>query len=135
MLALNSAVDDGRFQLLDLIGKGASSVAYLGYDTRSTSAKPKYYAVKCLSRLKTDGHSLMREIRLHKLVSTHQGIVTLRRCIAEGPFQLLIMDYCPDGDLFKQITQRRMWLLLLYISASSNAAANRSVFRQRRPHS
>ena len=107
MLASNSLIDEGRFQLVDTIGKGATAVAYLGYDTRSTITKPKYYAVKCLSRLKNDSAALVREIRLHKLVCTHPGIVTIRRSLAEGPYQLVIMDYYSDGDLFYQITQRR----------------------------
>ncbi|KAF9508280.1 hypothetical protein BS47DRAFT_1417292 [Hydnum rufescens UP504] len=56
-------------------------------------------------RVKTDSTVLKREIRLHKLVCTHPGIVTIRRSLVEGPFQLLIMDYYADGDLFYQITQ------------------------------
>lgn len=109
MLPVNSFVDSGRFRILDVLGKGGSGIAYLAIDTHSSPKHPKYYAIKCVPRPAndTDASSLLREIRLHKLVSQHPGIVTLKRCIQEGPYQLFIMDFLPGGDLFKQITQQR----------------------------
>lgn len=110
MLAINSLVDGGRFQIVDVLGKGGSGIAYLAYDTHSSPKHPKYYAIKCVPRpaSESDTSALLREIRLHKLVAQHPGVVTLKRCIQEGPYQLFIMDFLPGGDLFRQITQQRM---------------------------
>ncbi|SRR5258708_40193855 len=111
MLALNTVVDGGRFHVLDILGKGGSGVAYLAFDLQnSTPNKGKYYAIKCLLR-SSDQSALLREVQLHKSVSKHENIVSLRRCVPEGQFQILIMDYCPDGDLFRLITQKRGCLL------------------------
>lgn len=109
MLAINSLVDGGRFQIVDVLGKGGSGIAYLAYDTHSSPKHPKYYAIKCVPRpaSESDTSALLREIRLHKLVAQHPGVVTLKRCIQEGPYQLFIMDFLPGGDLFRQITQQR----------------------------
>ncbi|KAF8323250.1 kinase-like protein, partial [Clavulina sp. PMI_390] len=111
MLAINSYVDGGRFQILDVLGKGGSGTAYLAYDTHSSPKHPKYYAIKCVPRPANDADAsaLLREIRLHKLVSTHPGIVTLKRCIQEGPYQLFVMDFLAGGDLFRQITQQHRY--------------------------
>src|SRR5260370_26441204 len=109
MLALNAVVDGGRFHVLDMLGKGGSGVAYLGFDLKSsTPEKGKYYAIKCLFRSNNQS-AIMREVQLHKFLSRHENIVTLRRCVPEGRYQILIMDYCPDGDLFRLITQKRGW--------------------------
>ncbi|KAF8316218.1 kinase-like domain-containing protein, partial [Cantharellus anzutake] len=109
MLALNTVVDGGRFHILDILGKGGSGVAYLAFDLhRSTSNTAKYYAIKCLLR-KSDQSDLLREVQLHKCVSKHENIVTLRRCVPEGQFQILIMDYCADGDLFRLIIQQHRY--------------------------
>lgn len=121
MLAINSLVDGGRFQIIDVLGKGGSGIAYLAYDTHSSPKHPKYYAIKCVPRpaSEADSSALLREIRLHKLVAQHPGIVTLKRCIQEGPYQLFIMDFLPGGDLFRQITQQRTFSLSALCSSRS----------------
>jgi len=135
MLAINSFVDAGRFQVLDVLGKGGSGIAYLAIDTHSSPKHPKYYAIKCVPRPANDADtsSLLREIRLHKLVSQHPAIVTLKRCIQEGPYQLFIMDFMPGGDLFKQITQQRSYLSLLVLSLFQLSLSRPCCFRLSAP--
>lgn len=104
----------GRFitpslQLTNILGSGAFGVIYAAID-RKDEAK---YAVKCLSKLNADGTALdrrqqgfqVREIRLHYLASDHPNVVSLLKIIDNPDCIYMIMEYCPEGDLFFNITE------------------------------
>jgi serine/threonine protein kinase len=73
-----------------------------------------YYAVKCLNKVDLDNRQKKfqrREIVLHSMVTSHPSVVSLYRVIDNkgDPCIYVIMDYCPDGDLFSMITENQRY--------------------------
>lgn len=106
-------IDSGRFELISILGSGAYGVVYLATDVSSPPDQPTYYAVKCLSKGGLDARQRKfqrREIALHQLASAHPGVVTLHRVVEESEWIFVVLDFCPDGDLFAMITERQLFL-------------------------
>ncbi|GAB1318713.1 Serine/threonine protein kinase [Madurella fahalii] len=104
----------GRFitttlQLTGIVGTGAYGVVYSAVDTKTHIR----YAVKCLSKFNPDGTPLdrrqvafqTREIRLHYLASTHPNVVSILKIIDYPDSIYVVLEYCPEGDLFYNITE------------------------------
>lgn len=104
----------GRFltptlQLRDILGTGAYGVVYSAVDLRDNVQ----YAVKCLSKFNADGTPLdrrqlafqTREIRLHHLASAHPNVVSILKIIDNPDCVYVVLEYCPEGDLFFNITE------------------------------
>ncbi|KAH9941740.1 kinase-like protein [Epithele typhae] len=111
--ALGSYIDNGALRLVEILGYGGYGIVYRAVDTHSP--KPTSYAVKCLphssKRSSARQRQLhIREITLHQLASGHPNIVTLHRVIEDYQYTFIVMDYCPDGDLFTQILHKRRYL-------------------------
>ena len=76
------------------------------------------YAVKCLSKYNPDGTPLerrqalyqQREIRLHYLASAHQNVVSMLKILDDADCIYVILEYCPEGDLFLNITERMQYV-------------------------
>ncbi|KAF8263003.1 kinase-like domain-containing protein, partial [Lactarius quietus] len=113
--AVGTLIDDGNLELVSVLGYGGYGVVYRAVDLRSTSPEPPSYAVKCLLHTPTRNAARQRrlhvqEITLHQLASVHPNVVTLHRVIEEEDCTFIVMDYCPDGDLFGQILHKRRYL-------------------------
>jgi len=104
----------GRFltetlQLTGILGTGAYGVVYLAVDTKSNVQ----FAVKCLSKTNPDGTPLdrrqvsfqTREIRLHHEASGHPNVVSMIKIIDSLDCTYVVLEYCPEGDLFYNITE------------------------------
>jgi serine/threonine protein kinase len=99
----------GSLQLTGILGTGAYGVVYSALDTKTNVR----YAVKCLSKFNADGTPLdrrqvafqTREIRLHYLASAHPNVVSLHKIIDNPDCVYVILEYCPEGDLFFNITE------------------------------
>ncbi|KAL2171676.1 hypothetical protein VTG60DRAFT_1972 [Thermothelomyces hinnuleus] len=109
----------GRFitsslQLTSIVGTGAYGVVYSAVDTKTNVR----YAVKCLSKFNPDGTPLdrrqvafqTREIRLHYLASSHRNVVSILKIIDYLDCIYVILEYCPEGDLFYNITERGQYV-------------------------
>ncbi|CAH7670017.1 kinase-like domain-containing protein [Phakopsora pachyrhizi] len=107
-------IDDGRLELMSVLGLGAYGVVYLARDLTSPDMEnPKFYAVKALNKIGLDARQKAfqrREIALHSLASSHASIVTLHAVIESPSCLFVILDYCPDGDLFGMITEKQKYL-------------------------
>ena len=113
--AVGTLIDDGNLELVGVLGYGGYGVVYRAVDLRSTSPESPSYAVKCLLHTPTRNAARqrrlhMQEITLHQLASVHPNVVTLHRVIEEEDCTFIVMDYCPDGDLFGQILHKRRYL-------------------------
>ena len=103
-----------RLQLIDILGNGAYGVVYLAVDV-NTGVR---YAVKTLSRFKADGTPLdqrqldfqTREIHLHYLATGHKNVVSLYKIIDDPDCIYVVLEYCPEGDLFLNITERGQYV-------------------------
>ncbi|KZT68953.1 Pkinase-domain-containing protein [Daedalea quercina L-15889] len=109
-------IDDGRLQFIEKLGEGAYGVVYRAVDldspTSSRNPDPKQYAVKVVLKAKPHSrHSRLQrsEIAAHRRLSAHPNILTLHKVIEDGPYVYLVMDYCPGGDMFHHITERKTY--------------------------
>lgn len=122
---VGSTIDNGRLQLISVLGLGAYGVVYLARDVfaaplarPASSVNPQLghqplYAVKCLNKLGLDARQRSfqrREIALHTLASHHSNIVALHNVIDTPDAVYVVLDYFDDGDLFAMITERRRYL-------------------------
>ncbi|GAB0132299.1 hypothetical protein EsDP_00000740 [Epichloe bromicola] len=100
---------EGKLQLTEILGTGAYGVVYSAFDVK-TGVR---YAVKCLSKFNTDGTPLerrqvayqQREIKLHYLASAHPNVVSMLKIVDDPDCIYVILEYCPEGDLFLNITE------------------------------
>ncbi|KAM4067059.1 kinase [Hirsutella rhossiliensis] len=105
---------EGKLQLTEILGTGAYGVVYLAMDVK-TGVR---YAVKCLSKFAPDGSPLerrqvayqQREIRLHYLASAHPNVVSMLKIVDDPDCIYVILEYCPEGDLFLNITERGQYV-------------------------
>lgn len=97
----------GRLRLQRILGSGAYGTVYLAVDIVSGIQ----YAVKTLNKFNDDG-SLKdqrnaafqtREIRLHYEASAHPNVVSILNIIDDPDCIHVVLEYCPDGDLFYNI--------------------------------
>lgn len=99
----------GSLQLTGILGTGAYGVVYSAVDIETNIR----YAVKTLSKYNADGTPLdrrqvafqTREIRLHYLASAHQNVVSMLKIVDHPDCTYVILEYCPEGDLFFNITE------------------------------
>jgi serine/threonine protein kinase len=101
-------------QLVDIIGTGAYGVVYLAVDINTGTQ----YAVKTLSKFNADGSPLdrrqlafqHRELRLHYQASAHPNVVSMHKIMDHADCTYVVLEYCPEGDLFLNITERGQYV-------------------------
>ncbi|KAI5866424.1 Ran1-like protein kinase [Durotheca rogersii] len=101
-------------QLVVIIGTGAYGVVYLAVDVKTGV----HYAVKTLSKFNPDGTPLdrrqiafqHRELRLHYLASAHPNVVSMHKIVDDPDCIYVVLEYCPEGDLFLNITERGQYV-------------------------
>ncbi|KAF7292423.1 Serine/threonine protein kinase [Mycena chlorophos] len=108
----DTVTDQRRVQLGELLGSGAYGRVYKALDSTSPG-EPAVVAVKCLKKYPIGTREAVfqaREIKHHGILSKHDNIVTLHRTFVENDYVFLVLDYCPGGDLFGVITDRRLFV-------------------------
>lgn len=104
---LGTFIGAGRLRFDRIIGSGAYGTVYLAVDVTTG----KQVAVKTLNKYNDDG-SLKdqlnasyqaREIRLHFDASAHPNVVSILNIIETPDCIHVVLEYCPDGDLFYNI--------------------------------
>lgn len=101
-------------KLIGIIGTGAYGVVYLAVDIKTGIQ----YAVKTLSKFNADGTPLdqrqmafqHRELRLHYLASAHPNVVSMHKIVDDPDCIYVVLEYCPEGDLFLNITERGQYV-------------------------
>jgi serine/threonine protein kinase len=96
-------------KITGVLGVGAYGVVYTAIDLRTQVT----YAVKALNRRGLEPRQQrfqQREIDLHNRASHHPNVVSLIKIIDEEDCTYVIMEYCPEGDLFSNITERNRYV-------------------------
>ncbi|KAJ5493180.1 Negative regulator of sexual conjugation and meiosis [Penicillium diatomitis] len=95
----------GWLELESVLGVGAYGVVYTAVDIHTRNR----YAVKALNKSGLDSRQLryqQREIQLHHQASAHPNVVSLVRIMDSVDCTYVVMEYCPEGDLFSNITEK-----------------------------
>ena len=95
----------GRLELTSILGVGAYGVVYTALDIHTNTP----YAVKALTKVGLEPRQRrfqQREIRLHYLASQHPNVVSLVRILDSLDCTFVVIEFCPEGDLFSNITER-----------------------------
>ena len=94
----------GRIQLTDILGVGAYGTVYKARDVETGVQ----YAVKALNKLGLDPRQRRfqdREIRLHYRARQHANVVSMDKILDTAECTFVVLEYCPEGDLFSKITE------------------------------
>ncbi|KIV94832.1 hypothetical protein PV10_02564 [Exophiala mesophila] len=94
----------GRLELVSILGVGAYGVVYRAVDLLTNNL----YAVKALPKLGLDPRQRRfqkREIALHHQASQHPNVLSLLRILDCPECTYCVIEYCPEGDLFTNITE------------------------------
>ncbi|KAL2001352.1 hypothetical protein VTN02DRAFT_1845 [Thermoascus thermophilus] len=99
----------GRLQLTSILGVGAYGVVYTAIDLGTNIP----YAVKALNKTGLDPRQRkfqQREIKLHHMASQHPNVVSLCRIMDSDDCTYVVIEFCPEGDLFTSITERGLFV-------------------------
>lgn len=94
-----------RLELISVLGVGAYGVVYTARDIHTSHR----FAVKVLNKTGLDARQLkfqQREISLHHMASQHPNVVSLVRIMESVDCTYVVMEFCPEGDLFSNITDK-----------------------------
>ncbi|KAF2645124.1 Pkinase-domain-containing protein [Massarina eburnea CBS 473.64] len=95
----------GRLQLTGILGVGAYGVVYTAVDIQTNTP----YAVKALNKIGLEPRQRkfqQREIQLHHQASAHPNVVSLVKIMDAPDCTYVVIEYCPEGDLFSNITEQ-----------------------------
>src|ERR1700761_8113871 len=111
----------GRLQLTGILGVGAYGVVYTALDIQTNTP----YAVKALNKIGLEPRQRkfqQREIQLHYQASFHPNVVSVVKIMDSPDCTFVVIEFCPEGDLFSNITERGKYI--------GNDALSRSIFLQ-----
>ncbi|KAK5107098.1 hypothetical protein LTR62_001846 [Meristemomyces frigidus] len=94
----------GRIELTSVLGVGAYGTVYKARDVETNVE----YAVKALNKAGLDPHQRTfqdREIQFHYQASQHHNIVSMIQILDHPDCTYVVLEYCPEGDLFAKITE------------------------------
>ena len=94
-----------RLELTGILGVGAYGTVYTAIDLHTNVP----YAVKALNKIGLDPRQRkfqQREIQLHHHASHHPNVVPLVKILDHVDCTFVVIEFCPEGDLFSNITER-----------------------------
>ncbi|KAF2432807.1 Pkinase-domain-containing protein [Tothia fuscella] len=95
----------GRLVLEKVLGVGAYGTVYTAIDIQTNIR----YAVKALNKFGLEPRQQryqQREIQLHYQASFHPNVVSLVKIMDTTDCTYVVIEYCPEGDLFSNITEQ-----------------------------
>lgn len=98
-----------RLELTGILGVGAYGTVYTAVDLRTNVP----YAVKALNKIGLDSRQRkfqQREIQLHHHASQHPNVVPLVKILDDVDCTFVVIQFCPEGDLFSSITERGQYV-------------------------
>lgn len=111
---LNQQLHVGRSRVLHLahvIGIGAFGVIFYADEYVRGRHTNRHFAIKCLQRSRSvhADRFILREKALHPMVQ-HENVVQVYEVLESGDLVFIVMDYFPEGDLFKAIVDRQEYV-------------------------
>ncbi|EJU06687.1 hypothetical protein DACRYDRAFT_44525, partial [Dacryopinax primogenitus] len=109
---LGHFIGNGSIYLHKVIGYGSFGVVIHAYGPRNErTGRFKEYAVKCMCKLMSIKEHILAadEIRYHKEISGHPNILPYIEILQDDLWFYLVLEYCPGGDLFKEIVCKRTY--------------------------
>ena len=106
---------------MEILGVGAYGVVYKAIDVKTGA----FYAVKALNKVGLEPRQRsfqQREIQLHHQVSQHPNVVSMLKILDSPDCTFVVLEFCPEGDLFAKITEEERYL--------GDDVLSRSVFLQ-----
>ncbi|TLD11572.1 hypothetical protein E2P81_ATG10408 [Venturia nashicola] len=94
----------GYIELINVLGVGAYGTVYQARNVVTGAL----YAVKALDKAGLDPRQRKfqeREIELHYQASQHDSVVSMHKVIDSRDSTFVVLEYCPEGDLFSKITE------------------------------
>ena len=91
---------DSDIQLLEVIGQGATSVVYLGLDSKEREFAIKRVGKKGLNEAEYE--AIQSEIEVLKHLSGHENIIRLFKVIETAMYWYMVLEFC-ETDLFDAI--------------------------------
>ena len=94
-----------RLELVSILGVGAYGVVYQAVDIYTN----ELYAVKALPKYGLDARQQKfqkGEIAYHYQASQHPNVVSMTRILDSPECTYVVLEYCPEGDLFSNITEQ-----------------------------
>ncbi|CAG8655423.1 5564_t:CDS:2 [Racocetra persica] len=101
-------IDNGRLEITNILGIGAYGVVY-----SARHVNQRVYAIKCMPKVNIDTRQQRlhaTEVNLHAQVSGHPNIIRLENVIDTDDSLNVVLEYCPEGDLFSMITEKGGYL-------------------------
>lgn len=98
-----------RLELKSILGVGAYGVVYTAVDIHTKVR----FAVKALNKIGLDQRQRtfqQREIQLHHEASHHPNVVSLIKIMDSRDCTYVVLEFCPEGDLFSSITEGGLFL-------------------------
>lgn len=98
-----------RIQLTSILGIGAYGTVYRAHDVETNVE----YAVKALDKAGLSPRQRRfqdREIELHYMASEHSNVVSMVKILESSECVFVVLEYCPEGDLFAKITEEGHYL-------------------------
>ena len=103
---MNAELRAHGYTFLKKIGQGSTSNVYLVQYEKDK----KQYACKVISRKLLENRTVLccleRELRIHRNIN-HNNIIKLWNVVYTKENVCLILDYCPNGDLFQYIYENK----------------------------
>jgi serine/threonine protein kinase len=99
----------GSLRIDNILGVGAYGVVYTATDLRNNGK----YAVKALKNHGQDSKqsSLQnQEMQLHIDAQGHRNVLQLFQVLEDSNYRYVVLEYCPEGDLFSNITDRGQYV-------------------------
>ncbi|TGZ77813.1 kinase-like protein [Ascodesmis nigricans] len=107
----DGAILGGRYQAIKLLNKGSFGLVYLAKNI----VNEELVAVKCLVKAGTPAAAsyglcvdeFNEELRFHTKLGSHPHIVDLLDSLETENHTFLVLEFCPNGDLYEAISQDR----------------------------
>ena len=100
---------DGRFETVSPLNHGSFGMVFMARDVKTDAL----VAIKCLTKpsaacptsLSVDEHS--EELVIHSKIGHHSNIVNLIHAFETEHHNYLVLEFCPNGDLYEAIRLNR----------------------------